>query len=154
MGGTLHLLPADDALAALLAARRAHVVIEGEDLRPNRCGDERGTMRVVAAHDFVVIEEFEAAAVERTLDELEPVGRERAPLVTGKRTTVGDGKLPRCEVHAAESMIAALRVTPGEHLAVAKERRARCSVEIPEHADGSRAADRSRSTILHDPDAA
>ena len=70
-------------------------------------------MRVVAAHDLVVIEEIGAAGAERAFDELEPVGRERAPLVNGKRTTVGNGELPRLEVHAAESVIATLRVTPG-----------------------------------------
>ena len=60
MRWSMHLLPALDALLALLAGGRADIVIEGRNYAgPCRLTNDIPTLRIIIAHDLFVVKEVE-----------------------------------------------------------------------------------------------
>ena len=119
----LDLLPALDMALAPIAGDRADVVVEGRDeARAARLRDDLLAVRVVAAHDLVVVEKVDAGAGHRAVEPFEAVGPERQALGRRQAARVAnrhpapfhDGALPGAVIAAA--------VAPGEHLAVAVKR--------------------------------
>ena len=119
----LHLLPAADTAPAPVAGDRADVVIEGRDqsgagLLPN----VGGAVRVVTAHDLIVVEKVDIRTTDGTLDQLEAIGVEREALRPLPAAPVMDRHLPLLQIGAFPGAVIAVAVPAHEHLAVTVER--------------------------------
>ena len=115
----LHLLPSIKAPPAPVARDRTDVVVE--------CPDKAGTgplanngsaVRVVAAHDQVVVQPVEIGNLDGTLDQLKAVGIERVGMDTG----VVDRHQPLVQLDTFPRAVIAVIVPAQEQPAIAVER--------------------------------
>ena len=119
----LHLLPALDTSPAPIAGDRADIVVEGRDQTgAGLLPDDVGAVRVIAAHDLVVVEEVDRRLLHGALDQLEAVDVERVALCPCQAARVTNRHPPRFEIGAFPGAVIAVAVPPHEHLAVAMER--------------------------------
>ena len=137
--GSLHLLPALDAAPAATARRRADVVVEGGDMaRAARLPDDVDAVRVVAAHDLVVVEKVDVGSRQGAFEQLEAVGGQRPVLRFCQAARVMHRHLAIFRIGAVPAGVIAIAVPAREHLAVAIERALDGRRQVAERADPSR----------------
>ena len=149
VGRPLHLLPAGDALATLLARCRAHVVIEREGARTGKRRDHLRTVVVIGVDDLPVIEKIKIALVQRLREQLESMRRERASRRAVNATRIVDGHGSRFEMDAAAAAVTAIGIAPRQYLAITVERRPGRVIEIVERSGALRGFGMWYGCLLH-----
>ena len=91
-------------------------------------------LRIVGPHHRLVVEKVEIGMGRRPVEQFEAVGRQRRLLVGRQRARIDDRHLATFKIDAFEAAVAAVAVAPGQHLAVAVERRFRRRRHVAEGA--------------------
>ena len=128
-------------------------MVEGRDGGgPGRGAHDLRAVGIVGAHDRVVVEKFEVGAGHRPLDELEPIGREGRLPGGPEPAGVDDRHLAILEIDADPAAVAPVAVAPGQHLAIAVERRFHRRTQVAEGTEASTVRGRFQSRSSHDGD--
>ena len=87
-----------------------------------RLPDDVRALRVIGAHNLIVMQKVDVRRRAGSLEQFEAVGFERAPLRAFQAARVMNRHLPRFHIDADPGDVIAADVAAGEHLAVAIER--------------------------------
>ena len=117
------MLPSLDTTIAVLAGSRAHIVVErGDSPRAGGFTHDRGALRVIAAHDFFVVEKVEPWVRQATRMQFESVCHETRLFLRRQLPRVDHGHGPGLQTGADPRIVAAVLVAPREELAVSIKR--------------------------------
>ena len=137
MGRRLDLLPVPDAPPAFVSRGRADVVVEGPNAGRAGClAQDRLAFGVVVPDHLFVVVEIEIGPCEGPVQQLEAVDVEGAPPPAFERPRVADRYRQLLGDDALVARVVAIAVAPGEHLAVAIERRLRFRRHVAHEAGG------------------